>query len=73
SRLTTWTLPWEVPYWATNFLYLTSPEVRYIFVGNSQQMQALYDAMPATTTDDDGFDKVILSKEQLQWGSGFPK
>ena len=33
TRLMTWTLDWNTPYRVTNFLYLTSPNVRYILVG----------------------------------------
>lgn len=34
ARLTMWTLPWDMPYRVTNFLYLTSPQVRYIIVAD---------------------------------------
>lgn len=34
-KLITWAKPWEVPFKVTNFLYLTSPQVRYIFVYES--------------------------------------
>ncbi|MFH1850169.1 MAG: hypothetical protein ABH879_08395, partial [archaeon] len=32
EQLLLWTLPWDMPYWVDNMLYLTSPEVLYIFV-----------------------------------------
>jgi len=28
-----WVLPWEMPFEATNFVYVTSPDVRYVMVG----------------------------------------
>jgi len=34
TRLMTWTLDWNIPYRVTNFLYLTSPNIRYILVGD---------------------------------------
>ncbi len=32
DHLILWTLPWQAPYHVTNFLYLTDPEHRFIFV-----------------------------------------
>lgn len=32
NKLITWTLDWSLPYRVTNLLYLTSPEIRYVFV-----------------------------------------
>jgi hypothetical protein len=32
KQIITWSLPWNVPFRATNLLLLTSPQVRYIFV-----------------------------------------
>ena len=34
NKLLTWTLDWNIPYRVTNFLYLTSPNIRYILVGD---------------------------------------
>lgn len=35
NKLITWTLDWSLPYRVTNLLYLTSPKIRYIFVGET--------------------------------------
>ena len=35
NKLITWTVDWSLPYRVTNLLYLTSPRVRYIFVGEN--------------------------------------
>jgi hypothetical protein len=35
TSLIAWTLDWSVPYRITNFLFLTSPTLRYIFVADS--------------------------------------
>ena len=37
-QLITYNLDWSVPYRVTNFLYLTSPEVRYILVGDAEDL-----------------------------------
>ncbi len=36
EQLLLWTLPWEVPYWVDNMLYLTSEEVLYVFIQDKQ-------------------------------------
>jgi hypothetical protein len=35
EKLIPWSLDWGMPYRASNFLYLTSPQVRYILVGDN--------------------------------------
>jgi hypothetical protein len=35
DQLLTWTLEWNFPFKVTNFLYVSSPEVRYVFVYDS--------------------------------------
>jgi hypothetical protein len=34
SRLIAWTLPWDIPYRITNFLMITSPNMRYVLVND---------------------------------------
>ena len=34
NTITTWALDWSVPFKVTNFLFITSPKVRYYFVGD---------------------------------------
>ncbi|MFW6013861.1 MAG: hypothetical protein ACOCQG_01690 [Candidatus Nanoarchaeia archaeon] len=36
DHLLLWTLPWQAPFHVTNFLYLTDPENRFIFVCQSE-------------------------------------
>ncbi len=45
-NLITWALDWNMPYWITNFLYVTSPEVRYIIVNDtgSDFAETIYDS-----------------------------
>jgi len=35
NKLITWTLDWNLPYRVTNFLYLTSPTIKYVLIGNN--------------------------------------
>ncbi|MBI2548351.1 hypothetical protein HYW21_03300 [Candidatus Woesearchaeota archaeon] len=45
------TRDWAVPFTATNFVYLTSPEIRYIFVSDAEGYgQALFASMPDNIT-----------------------
>jgi len=38
-QLITYNLDWSVPYRVSNFLYLTSPEVRYVLVGDAGELE----------------------------------
>ena len=46
TRLMTWTLDWNIPYRVTNFLYLTSPNVRHILVGSDSLAYKINKSMP---------------------------
>lgn len=37
TKLLTWTLEWNAPFKVTNFLYITSPEVRYILIHDGSE------------------------------------
>jgi len=43
TELITWALDWNVPFWVTNFLYLTTKEVRYIIVKDPNDTSNLAD------------------------------
>lgn len=47
NKLITWTLDWNVPFKITSFLYMTSPFVRYVIVGEGQKADDLYLALPS--------------------------
>lgn len=52
TRLTIWSLPWDIPYRVTNFLYLTSPQVRYIIIydsGTSDFADKIEELLPPET------------------------
>jgi len=46
TRLMTWTLDWNIPYRVTNFLYLTSPNVRHILVGSDSLAYEVNKSIP---------------------------
>jgi len=49
--LLTWALDWNMPYHVSNFLYLTTPNYKYIFI-NSGDAQELYNSLPTGITKD---------------------
>lgn len=52
NKLVVWSQDWNVPFKAANFLYLTTSDVRYIFVGaDSQDFADFYDNLPNMTKD----------------------
>lgn len=51
GKIVVFTKDWAVPFTATNFVYLTSPEVRYIFIRDSGGYgEELFASMPANIT-----------------------
>jgi hypothetical protein len=68
NRLMSWAVPWSVPYRIMNFVYLTSPEVRYIIVDDSSVIDddsladQLYAALPQKTVTEDGQENVLINK-----------
>jgi len=45
--LLTWALDWNAPYHVTNFLYLTTPDIKYIFIGNlNDEAEELFNLLP---------------------------
>jgi hypothetical protein len=48
GELVTWSLSWNVPFRVTNFLFVSSPQIRYIFIGdeNNEIFQYLQDTFP---------------------------
>jgi len=46
NRMITWTLDWNVPFKVTSFLYITSPFIRYIVVGDDDFAKELFASLP---------------------------
>ena len=47
DRIITQTLPFNAPYRATNFLYTTSPQLRYIIIGNNNLAKLVNKSLPS--------------------------
>lgn len=63
KSLLAWSLEWNVPYRATNFLYLTSPRVKYFLVydaSRNPQSEALLDEINASLTSEIDREKVEI-------------
>lgn len=77
TRLTIWSLPWDIPYRVTNFLYLTSPQVRYIIVYDDTEEDAKFANKieellpPETLTIDDEEYTVTFREKKEKTGSSF--
>jgi len=56
--LLAWALDWNAPYHVTNFLYLTTPNIRYIFI-NSGNAEELYHILPDT------INKIIVEPDHI--------
>jgi len=64
KKLVTYTLEWKMPFRVVNFLYMTSPEARYIFISdNDLQLKAINNSLPASTMTVDGSIKAVMTKE----------
>jgi hypothetical protein len=46
QKLFTWTLPWNAPFFITNFLYLTGTNTKYVFIDNNKEILSLYNKFP---------------------------
>ena len=74
TRLVAWTLPWDAPYRVTNFLYLTSPQIRYIIVYNSASedfADEIESLLPNKTTIIDGEESTVMFREKMLAQSNF--
>ncbi len=47
--LITWSKPWYFPYEVISFLYMSTPEIRYVFVGTNE-VEDIYDELPEKTS-----------------------
>lgn len=52
DKLITQTLDFSVPYRAMNFLYITSPQLRYIIIGNSELAYEVNKSLPSELSKD---------------------
>jgi hypothetical protein len=65
-QLMAWAYDWSIPYRITNFIYITSPLVRYIIVNDSGSLaEQLNESMPPELILEEGSSKFLISKEVL--------
>jgi len=64
--LMVWALDWNMPFRVTNFLYLTSPEIRYIIVNDGSFAERLNETLPAKTIIQDKKKKILMNKEFVE-------
>ncbi len=50
TDIITWSQEWSVPFRVCNFLYVTSPTTRYVFVGNKPELLEIYNDFPPGIT-----------------------
>ena len=70
NRLMSWAVPWSVPYRIMNFVYLTTPEVRYIIVddndGDSESLADKLEAvLPQKIIEEEDNDRIMMNKELI--------
>ena len=46
NEIASMTLEWSIPYRTANLVYLTNPETRHIFIGNSDFAREIYESIP---------------------------
>jgi len=56
--LLAWALDWNAPYHVTNFLYFTTPNIKYIFI-NSGNAEEIYNMLPG------GINKIIIEPDNI--------
>lgn len=61
--IVTWTQSFDVPFRATNFLYLTTPEIRYIIINDGNYAEKLYELLPQKEAEIDEEKKTMMNKE----------
>ncbi len=49
KKILSWTLSWNIPFYVTNFLYITGTDIKYIFVGSSDSTNNFYNKFPEKT------------------------
>ncbi len=65
NTISVYAYDWSVPYRVTNFLYVTSPEVRYLISDDeSDLVDALFELLPPKYIVKDGKSKLFMSKEK---------
>jgi len=78
TGLMMWSLDWNVPFRVDNFLYITSPEIRYIFVTDTNEnidtsvFSTIFESedttsFPPKTIIHNGDEQLLFNKENASW------
>jgi len=84
NTLISMTLDWSIPYRVTNFVYLTNPKIRYVFVGDTSYSdnifrmipekirgeEAIHDSIQDIQNKNDDRVRIIIFDDRI--GEGFP-
>jgi len=67
SAISVYAYDWSVPYRVTNFLYVTSPDIRYIILkgGSDELADALEGILPPQYITKDGQQKLFMKRESV--------
>jgi hypothetical protein len=67
ATLSVYAYDWSIPYKVTNFLYVTSPDIKYYFVISDESLKAkLKELLPPSFITKDGQSKLFLNNEFLE-------
>ena len=59
KKILTWTLPWNLPFYVSNFLYITGTNVKYLFVNDGDESINLYNEFPKDAN------KILLNPNEV--------
>ena len=66
NTLSAWSYGWSVPYRVTNFLYITSPDIRYIIVDDDGDLaEKLDEILPPNYIEKGGKKRLLMNKEKV--------
>jgi hypothetical protein len=64
NTISVYAYDWSIPYRVTNFLYVTSPDVRYILQGDIDLITALESILPPERITQGGTSKLFMNREK---------
>ncbi|MDB4303370.1 hypothetical protein N9934_01085 [Desulfosarcina sp.] len=62
NKIVMWVLPWEMPFEVTNFMYVTSPEIKYILIGPAGGYADDISENPSFSSLPDELEKVFVEQ-----------
>ena len=62
-KVTVWSKDWSLPYRISNMLFVTSPNIKYVLVGNSQLAKEMNKSLPPNFLSKGNTKQALLTKE----------